>query len=218
MKKIIKTAAGLLVAGLLVAASAANAVTFNITGATFTPASGYGVGNNELDVTFGPSNYWNSTQSFTLNTVGQQSSLFNVGLINLREIDISQSETGSLGVAATFSFLSPFAATTLFTVQGTGAATTGVVNDCSFCSNDPSDYTINWAPVTFNFGTGGKFQLELTDLSFNETEQLVQTARLTLLALPSAGGGGTAVPEPTTIALLGLGLLGFAASRRSLKK
>jgi hypothetical protein len=31
---------------------------------------------------------------------------------------------------------------------------------------------------------------------------------------PGGGGGSAAVPEPTTVALLGLGLLGFAASRR----
>jgi hypothetical protein len=72
--------------------------------------------------------------------------------------------------------------------------------------------------MTLNFGAGGQFRLDMSTLSFNETEQLTQTARLTLLALPSTGGGGNAVPEPTTIALLGLGLLGFAASRKSLKK
>ena len=33
----------------------------------------------------------------------------------------------------------------------------------------------------------------------------------------TGGGGGNSVPEPTTVALIGLGLLGFAASRRKEK-
>ena len=33
----------------------------------------------------------------------------------------------------------------------------------------------------------------------------------------TGGGGGNSVPEPTTVALIGLGLLGFAASRRKAK-
>jgi hypothetical protein len=222
VKKLIQAVAGLMVAGLMAAAPAANAVTFTITGATFNPANGYGTDKNELDVTFGTSGYWNSAQTFALTTVGQTSSLFNIGLVNLRETDIAQSETGNLGVTATFAFTSPFSSSTPLTLQGTGVAVPGAVDDCFFCFSsqgvDPTDYTLSWAPMTLNFGAGGQVRLDMTTLSFNETESHVQTARLTLVALPSTGGGGTAVPEPTTIALLGLGLLGFAASRKSLKK
>jgi hypothetical protein len=221
MNKIFKALAATAVAGFMFVAPAANAVTFTITGGSFAAENGYGIGNNDLDVTFSTAGYWNTNKVFNLTTVNQQTSLFNFGLITLREDDISQSETGSLGITATFNFTNPFTTSTPLTVTTSGVvANTGPVNDCTLCIFNPDavDYTIDWAPTTVDFGAGGKFRIDMTDLSFNDRISLTQTARLTLLALPSEGGNGNAVPEPTTVALLGLGLLGFAASRRKAAK
>ncbi len=192
-------------------------MTFTITNGTFSPQNGYGTTNNDLDVAFSTAGYWGAAKTVTLNTVGQTSNLFNFGSVDLREGEITQSETGSLGVTATFAFSNPFASGTSVTVQGNGLVTqTGDVDDCFFCFGsggvDPVDYTLTWTPLTVNFGAGGQFRINMTNLSFNENEQFTQTASLTLLALP------TSVPEPTTVALLGLGLLGFAASRKASKK
>ena len=136
-----------MVAGLIAAAPVANAVTFTIIAATFSPANGYRTNNaNDLDVAFGTAGYWNSAQTFSLTTVGQSSNLFNVGLVNLRETKISQSETGSLGVAATFSFTSPYSSSPSLSVQGNGVALTGAVNDCNWWEvrcTEQVDYTLS---------------------------------------------------------------------------
>ena len=224
VKKMIKALAATAVAGFMFAAPAANAEIFTITGGSFTPGNGYGTGNNDLDVTFSTAGYWNTNKTFNLTTANPQSALFNFGQISLNESNISQSETGSgsLVIKATFNFTSPFSTTTPLVVQTQGVvAYTGDVNDCFICFPRPDavDYTIDWAPTTVSFGNGGSFRIDMTDLSFNEKETLVQTARLTLVTPSTPGGGGsTSVPEPTTVALLGLGLLGFAASRRKAAK
>jgi hypothetical protein len=72
--------------------------------------------------------------------------------------------------------------------------------------------------MTVDFDNGGQFRIDLADLSFTGNGSKTQTATITLLALPGAGGGSNAVPEPATATLLGLGLLGFAASRRKAAK
>ena len=61
-------------------------------------------------------------------------------------------------------------------------------------------------------GSGTTLALEATIEDFGsgpETFLIFNTG-----IINGGGGGGTSVPEPTTVALLGLGLLGFAASRR----
>lgn len=89
MKKNIQVIAGIAVAGLLAAVPAANAVTFTITNGTFTPRNGYGTSNNDLEVAFRTAGYWGGAKTFSLNTAGQTSSLFDFGSVDLREARLS---------------------------------------------------------------------------------------------------------------------------------
>ena len=207
-KKVMATVA---TAGLLMASSMASAVPFTITAASFTPGSGYGidtgfaeiVGGAKLDVRFSPSSF--APETFTLDSVGSSKS-FTYGTVNFREFFISSNETNNLGVTASLDFTSPL--DTLSTIKANGTAVVG------FALGRLVDYRLDWAPITVDFGSGGRFVIDLADLSFTGIGSKTQNATITLIDLPGAGGGSTAVPEPSTVTLFGLGLLGFAASRR----
>jgi hypothetical protein len=119
-------------------------------------------------------------------------------------------ETDGLGVTAHFTFTDPLGA--IEDVSATGTATAGTINDIQV------DYTLSWSPVVVNFGTSGQFKIELDTLSFtnnpglpHEDSTQLLGAKITLL---SSSAGDTAVPEPATLGLLALGMLGMGVVGR----
>ena len=197
--------------GMLVFSSGTSATPFTITNAQFLPGSGYGIESNEsqgtlLDVRFLTSGF--VTQNFALNAVGQ-SFTFNFGTIDLEEPNsqgaISPDELDNLGISARLIFTAPTGV--VQTVTATGVAFPGSVSDASV------DFVIDWSPIEVLFGNGGKFRLSLTDMALNDMGSQFQTATVTLLSL-SDGNGSTPVPEPTSMALVGMAIGCLAITRR----
>ena len=101
-----------------------------------------------------------------------------------------------------------------------GNGGTGVANDTYFFRNSQETGILAWSNAQVNNLTGGLNNTNIGRLSHVSFFDVSFPGGTPPAGTPTTppGGGSTAVPEPGTVALLGLGLLGFVASRRKSAK
>jgi hypothetical protein len=169
--------------------------------------TGWGTGSGQLDAVFNIDSSLPS-QSFSLNAGGSKS--VNFGSVQLRETTIDTNETDNLQVTGYLFFDSPPVGSV--PNPGTAVAFTGSVSDLA------TDLKITFNPVTVNFGSGGKFKVDFSDLTFKGCESLCVSACITLVCEPTPPPTGS-LPEPSTFVIWSLlGSVGLVFAWRKKKQ
>jgi len=195
-------------------------VSFGIAGASIVPGSGYGIdaganpenGGTLLDVRFVNGFL---AQAFALTNVGDSVS-FDLATVTFAEpntgngvgnLGIRNDETDGLGLTVSLQFTSPVA--TAIDLVAIVSAIQGEMPDAAI------DYAIAWNPVEADFAAGGRYRISVNPLSFSDAGSQTARATVELLALP--GLRAAEIPEPASIALVGVALAGASAARRRRK-